>query len=296
VIDIRLRSRIPEEELEEKVGKLLTEQDINVLLTGPTFVRRPDGKPLCVYLPGVMQGAASSDVYRILHGLKAETTNNRGLASGTQRVQRKGQKRTQSMAVPSAIIGAIDPAGIYRYCRLTAWTGSNLPQWRQLQPFLAEVARHMQQWVPERYEAQMERVRRTEPEWVVPGTPFSTVTVNNSYSTGVHQDKGDLDEGFSTIACLRRGEYTGGTLCFPEYRVGVNMKDSDLLLMDAHSWHGNTPIVCACGDRLKKPCEKCGGERISVVSYYRTKVAECGTAEEELGRAVKVRERRAVAG
>jgi hypothetical protein len=287
-----VRTRVPAQEMDEKVGKLLTEDDINVLLTGPALVRKPDGRPLCVYLPGAMAGAATPEVYGILHGLRSETTRNRGLASGAPRVQRRGQSRVEAMEVPSAIIGAIDPVGIYRYCRLTAWTGSNLPQWRKLQPFLLEIAGYLKLHVPDRYEAQMERVRQTSPEWVVPGTPFSTVTVNNSYPTGVHQDKGDLDEGFSTIACLRRGEYTGGTLCFPEYRVGVNMGDGDLILMDAHEWHGNTPLICACGDRIKRSCDACGAERISCVSYFRTKVAECGTADEELDRAVKVRERR----
>lgn len=294
LVDIRLRSKISQRELAEKEGKIITDSDMNVLLTGPTFVRKPDGKPLCVYLPGVMTDLCTDEVYRILHGLRSARTDNRGLASGTLRAVRGTQNRARAMPVASAIIGSVDPGGVYKYCRQTAWTGKNLPQWQALQPFFQGVAGHLREHVPDRYENQMTEARATKPEWVVPGTPFSTITVNNTYPTGVHTDKGDLDKGFSTIVCLRYGKYTGGTLAFPEYRVGVNMKHGDLILMDAHEWHGNTAIVCKCGTTLKKDCSDCGAERISVVSYYRTKMAACGTMEDELNKAVKGREKRAV--
>lgn len=292
MLDLRLRSKISQQEMNEKVGKILTDSDISLLLTGPAFVRKPDGKPLCVYLPDVMTGLLTDEVYQILHSLRTARTDNRGLASGTQRAVRGTQNRARAMPVASAIIGSVDPGGVYKYCRQTAWTGKNMPQWQALQPLFQGITRHLREHVPDRYDAQMEEVRATEPEWIIPGTPFSTITVNNSYSTGCHQDKGDLDKGFSTIACLRYGKYTGGTLAFPEYRVGVNMKHGDLILMDAHEWHGNTAIKCKCGFNLKRNCEDCGAERISVVSYFRTKMVHCDTMEGELRRAIEVREKR----
>lgn len=294
MIDLRLRSRVSAAELETKVGRILTPRDYNVLLTGPTFVRKPDGKPLCVYLPGAMKKVATPETYEIFHSLKSSKSDNRGLASGSLRVVDGAGKRSRALPVASAIIGAIDPGGVYKYCRLTAWTGDNLPEWRRLQPFLQEVAKNLEKYVPERFANQIAEVRKTKPEWVVPGTPFSTVTVNNTYPTGVHTDKGDLDAGFSTIACFRRGVFTGGHLTFPEYRVSVDLQDGDLILMDAHEWHGNTAIVCACGETRRGLCGKCGAERISVVSYFRTKVANCGSFDEEKERAVKAREAKAV--
>jgi hypothetical protein len=74
-------------------------------------------------------------------------------------------------------------------------------------------------------------------------------------------------------------------LVFPEFRVAVDMHDGDVLLMDAHEWHGNTRIVCACGDEPNGACAVCGAERISIVSYYRSNMVNCGTAEEEANRA-----------
>lgn len=293
LVDIRLRSRISDTELENKLGKILGPADWNLLLTGPTYVRKPDGKPLCVYLPGAMAQLATDDVYRILHSMRTMRTDNRGDASGTVRLRKGEQRRTRTVPVASAVAGAMDPGGTQRYCRLTAWTGKHMPEWTELQPFLKGIAQQLATHVPDRYRAQADLAARTPGEWVVPGTPFTTITVNNTYPTGVHTDKGDLDEGFSTIACLRRGPWTGGELVFPRYRVAVSLKDTDLILMDAHEHHGNAAIVCQCGTKLAGMCTTCGAERISVVAYYRTAMATCGTADLEEQKAETMRARRA---
>lgn len=290
MISARLRTRVRPEELEPKVGKILGPEDYNLLITGPAKLIMPSGRPLCVYLPGVLAPELDKPgIYEILHGLRQFVTDNRGAASGSKRIHvtygpnRNGEpRRTRARRVPSTIIGAIDPSHAHPYCRLTAWTGRNLPEWQALQPLLQVVATRLQQYVPDRFEAQMQAASASNPAWVVPGTPFSTVTVNNTWPTGTHTDSGDLDAGFSTIAVLRRGEYTGGHLVFPEYRVAVDMHHGDLLMMDAHQWHANTALVCACGTQPNGSCKVCGAERISVVSYFRTEVAHCGSPAEEI--------------
>jgi hypothetical protein len=292
MISIRVRSRIPAEELEQKVGKVVGDDSYNVLLTGPSRVFMPSGKLLCVYLPGAMRGVVQAEHYEILHGLRKDlVTFNRGLASGSERVKVGTTKRSYAMGVSSGVLGSFDPSGTFKFCRLTAWTGKNMPQWEALRPVFGRVAQALQDHVPDRYAAQMEEIDKTHPDWVIPGTPFTTVTVNNTYPTGVHTDKGDLDKGFSTIFTLRRGSYTGGRFVFPEYRVAVDLQDDDLILMDAHQWHGNTPIVCSCGQRRTSCCETCGAERISVVSYMRANMVKCGSEAEEIQRAIEHRER-----
>lgn len=291
---MRLRRRAAAPELEEKRGKILGPRDYNLLLTGPAYVHMPDNRPLCVYLPGALLSELDAPgVYGILTGLRAPSKN-RGLASGSPRLftrhaaaaMETGRRpRGESREVMSTIIGTSGPVPDRQYCRLTAWTGRNLPQWQQLFPLLQVIAERQRQYVNSRATAQQAAADASDPAWVVPGTPFSTVTVNNTYATGVHTDKGDLDAGFSAIAVLRHGEYTGGHLVFPEYRVAVDLRHGDLLLMDAHQWHGNTALVCACGRDLNGPCDYCGAERISLVAYFRTKVADCGSPEEEIHRA-----------
>lgn len=286
MIDIRLRARIGEAELDEKIGKVLTPLDFNLLLTGPTIVRKPNGRPLCIYRPSAIPPELRESTWPILSELKDSMTANRGLAAGSKRVAMASGKRTEARRIPSAIVGAFDPMGPRKYCRLTAWTGRETDKYKILWPLLRFIGDQLREHVPERWERQMAAVQATHPDWIIPDTPFTTVTVNNTYETGVHKDAGDLDEGFSTLAVLRRGEYRGGCLVFPEYRVAVDMQDGDLLLMDAHEWHGNTwldprPKRNHNGQLVEDP----GYERISIVSYFRTKMVACEDADTEAGKA-----------
>jgi hypothetical protein len=298
LVELRLRSRIPAEELEEKIGKVLTPEDFNLVPTGDVKILKPDGKLLCIYRRGIIPPELREAAWPILHSLKNATTTNRGLAGGTPRVQGPGS-RSYGKAVPSALLGAFEPQGPRKFCRLTAWTGRETEKFKILWPLLQFIGQRMELDAPARYQAQMNEILKTSPDWVIPGTPFSTVTVNNTYPTGVHQDAGDLDAGISTLAVFREGDYRGGVLVFPEYRVGVEMQDSDLLLMDAHSFHGNTdfdpPVKRSMTGKVE---EDPGFERISVVSYYRTRLTTCESANTEAGtarRASRRRRRRRVA-
>jgi hypothetical protein len=288
MLELRVRNKLAAAEMEARAGKLPAAGDWDVLLQGPVKVDRPDGRPLAIYLPGIL-AEQMDGVYDVLTSIR-QISVNRGKASGTPRIK-SPQTRSYTRKIYSAIIGSVDPGGQTRYCRLTAWTGTHLPQWQQLQPLLRRIGAEMAARVPDRYQAQMREIGRTDPAWVVPGTPFTTITVNNSYATGVHTDKGDLDAGFSCLAVLRRGDYTGGVLVQPQYRVAADLRHGDLLLMDAHEWHGNTQLVCACGNALNGPCPGCGAERISLVCYMRTKLTGCGSPEEEHARAEEWRRR-----
>src|SRR5690348_10532972 len=214
--------------MDAKVGKLLTEKDFGVVLTQQAKVLRPDGKPLCIYLPGAIPEELREAVYPTLHELRKFESHNRGKASGYRRVaplhggEGAGTRTSTSDTVASAIIGSFDPAGGKTYCRLTAWTGSEAEKFESLQPLFHRIGALYAQHVPDRYAIQQEVVAKTQAEWIIHDTPFSTVTVNNSYPPGVHQDSGDLPEGFSNVTAFRRGKYTGGMLTFPEYGVSVD--------------------------------------------------------------------------
>jgi hypothetical protein len=304
MIDLRLRSCISDAELAEKRGLIVTDDDYNAVLTRDARVHRPDGRLLCVF----RRQAIPEDVAeRALPALRSATrgvTFNRGLASGTERMARSSSKRTQARAVRSNIVGAFDPAGQRFHCRLTSWTAREAEQFAHLMPLLQAIAVAYRTEVPDRYEAQMEYVRLTDPSWIIPGTPFTTVTVNRNYSTGVHTDSGDLERGFSNLTVLRAGAWTGGRLVFPRYRLAVEVGHRDTLLMDAHEPHGNTRIdpgrplpedfnpSWTSGDFWPTEWPE---ERISVVAYYRTKMHTCGSAEEEEHRALAAAERRSTA-
>ncbi len=293
LLEVRLRNRIGQEELAAKIGRVLGPRDYNVLITGPVRLLRPQGDTLAVYLPGVLKDVLW-EAWPTLSSIRM-ATDNRGYASGTQREQRGDQKRTRTRPVLSAIVGAVDPGpssskvgARLPVCRLTAWTGTHLPAWTALRPVFQAINQHYAEQVPKRWILQRDAADATHPDWLIGDTVFTTVTVNNTYSTGVHQDKGDLPEGFSTLAVTRRGDYRGGHLVLPEYRIAFDMRDGDLLLFDAHEWHGNTNMYCPHQDSpLARPCPK-GCERVSLVTYFRTKVANCASAQTEYQKALAV--------
>lgn len=282
--ELRMRTKMADEHMLELEGHKLTDDDYDVVLSGPVRVLKEDGRPLCVYRPRAIPPELREVAWPILHGLKGGYTTNRGMAAGSERYQGPSQ-RSYAMSVDSQVLGSFRGQGPRTFCRLTAWTGAETEQWRGLWPFFQCISDEMQEHVPQRFAAQMAEINKTEPEWVISGTPFTTITVNNTYSTAVHRDKGDLDAGFSTLVVFREGDYKGGLLVMPQYRVAVDMQDSDLLLMDAHDWHGNTPLdpepERRSGGQL---AEDPGYERISVVSYMRADLTKCGSAKDEFER------------
>lgn len=297
MIDLRLKSWIPDDELDLKKGKIVGERDFNLVATGSVRLFAPQGHLLAVRLSGVLADLMT-ERWPILASIRM-TSNNRGMAGGTPRFN----MGTWSKANPilSGVLGSMDPrkdsatahAKVGRagfripVCRLTSWTRDHLDQWHELAPIFQAVAHHLSVQNPGRYRAQLEVAQRTHPDWVIPGTPFTTITINNTYPTGVHQDAGDLPEGWSTLAVARRGDYQGGYLVLPRYRVAFDMRHGDLLLFDAHEWHGNTAITCPHGDRpLDRPCRD-GCERVSLVSYYRTNMQHCGSNADEIDKAMR---------
>ena len=57
------------------------------------------------------------------------------------------------------------------------------------------------------------------------------------------------------------GEYSGGQLHFPDYDIGVNVEQGDLLIFNPHETH--------CNNELE------GDGRISFVFYLREKMNKC---------------------
>jgi hypothetical protein len=127
--------------------------------------------------------------------------------------------------------------------------------------------------MPWRYNNQMEAAKKLDPRFLVPETPFTTITVNKSFRTACHFDAGDFTNGLSNLLTLtNNGNYRGCYLVAPEYRVAVNPRPGDLLLINNHEvMHGNTQIELL--DDV--------AERISLVVYFREKMLELGSKEYE---------------
>lgn len=155
-------------------------------------------------------------------------------------------------------------------CRVTAFNRDHLEEWGELLRFIREVNRVFRKQFPKRYIPQRVATYESNQDWVIEGTAFSTMTVNlwdenHKARTVVHKDEGDFARGFGVISIVRSGNYSGGELIFPEYRVAVDLHTGDVLLCDVHEWHCNNEIT---------PISP-GWERIATISYFRTKIRNC---------------------
>jgi len=205
-----------------------------------------------------------------LDSIKTFTREER--AKATEEVMKMVSTTTYGSAVNSGIAGWFDRYPRIPYGRATSYTRDNFDKFKMSYPFLQNLSEGFKNLLPERYTAQMAAANKLDPRFLVPGTPFTTVTVNKTFRTAAHRDAGDLNEGLSNLLTLSNdGKYTGGYLIAPEYRVAVNVRPGDLLLINNHEvMHGNTPIVC-----------EEGSERVSLVVYFREKMLELGSHEYE---------------
>ena len=142
---------------------------------------------------------------------------------------------------------------------------------------------------PESYEKQNNRAEK-KPHLKIPGTSFSTITINRNFRTALHRDAGDYKEGFGNLTVIERGKYHGGYTIFPQFGVAVDVRSNDFLAMDVHQWHSNTPIYETKEDKAfnekLEPAFKDDPEvgtvgiynkytRLTFVCYLREKIANC---------------------
>lgn len=180
---------------------------------------------------------------------------------------------TYANVVLSGIAGWFDRYPRIPYGRATAYTQNHYDKFKMAFPFLQSLDRGFRELLPWRWGNQRKVADKIDSAFLVPGTVFTTITVNKTFRTAAHYDAGDYADGLSNLLVLsNNGNYSGGYLVFPEYRIAVNVRPGDLLLVNNHEiLHGNTPIV------LNDP----EAERISLVCYFREKMLELGSKEYE---------------
>ena len=176
---------------------------------------------------------------------------------------------TYANGVMSGIAGWFDRYPRIPYGRATSYTAREPQKFAMAYPFLQHLAEGFKQLLPWRYANQMAAADKVDKAFLVPQTPFTTITVNKTFRTACHYDAGDLTAGLSNLLTLsNNGNYSGAYLVAPEYRVAINVRPGDLLLINNHEvMHGNTQIVL--GDEE--------AERVSLVCYFREKMLELGS-------------------
>ena len=193
---------------------------------------------------------------------------------------------------------ASNPIGFYEQnknlgtnlpCRLTHFTRTNYEKYNEGLPFLQKVDSLFKKLIPDAHSRQFERASQ-KTHLQIPKTCFSTVTINRNFRTAQHRDAGDFKEGFGNLTVIERGKYHGGYTVFPQFGVGINLRNNDFVAMDVHQWHANTPLYeteedneynkTIDSDFKDNPKVGTAGlyqkyTRISFVCYLREKIANC---------------------
>lgn len=284
MLSLQLRAEVNDKSVQALLGKSADKKDYSVSLTNDVSVFKANGQRLITLLRGAIPEDEAESAYPFLHWLRHYRTMNRGKYSGKERFKKlKGDgtisNTNHAQPVRSAIAGFFDRYPRFPYCRETAFVTEKPEEWGACLPLIQRAGDLFKLHVADRYKAQLDAAKKTHPAYIIKGTPFTTVTINNCVAGGYHTDAGDYGPGFGVIAVLRRGNYKGCELVFPKYRCAVDLQDRDVILFDPHEVHGNVPFADQEGEEGKD------WERISMVFYFRAKMLECLSPEEELARA-----------
>jgi hypothetical protein len=144
-------------------------------------------------------------------------------------------------------------------------------RWTASLPFFQRIDTVFARELPEVHELHVNRCL-LHPQWRIPGTALSTVTINVNYESHYHLDRGDFRQGYSALSVVEMDRYRGGLFVFPSYRIAVDVRESDLMFCQSHiDFHGNTQVV------KESPMAK----RLSFVTYLKHKLAEGVNREED---------------
>ncbi len=269
--------KLTDEQAKKLAGTLLDEKDYNLLVTYDADIYCEETN-ICIakFRKKVIPANIVKNAYENLKGAST-ISSNRLIGSGEpskKRIKSDGTISNTNIVkqVNSGIIGYFDRNPRFPYCRQTAFNEKQFNKFKKAYAIINFVDKAYAKLMPEHYKLQREEADKTSKDFVITNTAFTTVTVNSNWQTAVHTDAGDFENGFGNLVALRNGRYTGGYFVVPKWGVAFDLQQCDLLLVDVHQWHGNTPINLIDED----------AKRISLVMYYRKNMISCGTAREEI--------------
>jgi hypothetical protein len=239
--ELILKPVLNDEQLAALENQFLSSEHVCEEISTSTIGRTTDGRIRLVFVRNVIDMAllelALSTIARI--GNSAAQSN---------RAAVRGQSGKE------AVWGFME-AGTFRpESSMTALTFQHLERFIKTLPFFTAVNDGFRKYWPEAYSRQLLAAQQI-PDYIVPGTIFSTGTINGNVITRTHTDNGNAE---GTISCLTQfGNFKGGHVCIARFGVLIKSCPGDLLLADIRDEpHGNI-----------EPIE--GDDRVACVWYLR---------------------------
>lgn len=266
------------------VGAKMTPDTYDQVLEGPIKLLDPHGNIIAIIVDNEVRGAkAFYDAgNQYIYPSKARQVASVGETSWVKKLDGTTSKTTQlppHLAPLTSIGGYLDRQSRVPYAHATMLCRDHPDKWRQMQPYINSVDEIFQKYAPEKYAIQKAVANEIPKDWVIGNTAFTTITMNKNFSLQGHVDANDLHEGLGIMSCLFLGEFKGGELVIPRFRVALRLKHKQCVLFDVHQVHGVTPISGSWG-RFN---------RFTVVFYLRENLLRCGDAAYEIARGKRAR-------
>jgi hypothetical protein len=182
-------------------------------------------------------------------------------------------KTTYATSVMSGIAGWYDRYPRIPFGRPTTYTRENPDKFSKAYPYLQSLSKGFEELLPWRYNNQKVASESIDQKYVIPETPFTTITVNRNFRTAAHYDPANMENGFANLCVISKNDnYTGAYLVFPEVGYAVNIRPSDLLFVNNQAGlHGNTELILNDSD----------AERISMIAFFHEGMLELGSYDYE---------------
>jgi hypothetical protein len=261
--------------LKNPSGKFYDNYECLVTENADVFQIMEDGskKILFKFRKNVISEELQKNARKIFEKHSKTINRQRGAASGGGKLINVNGITYSSKPCRSSISGSFDtvPMNLKKYfntgtvCRLTAFTKNNIQAWKTSLPFFERIGYLYSKLSYDHYEKQMKAISKIKKMFRIGNTPFTTVTSNYNWRTACHIDKGDYSEGLGNLVVVG-DNFKGCYLIFPEFRIAVDVRPGDFIIMDVHEYHCNTPLEADDNN-----------VRISFVCYLREKMMHCNT-------------------
>jgi hypothetical protein len=196
---------------------------------------------------------------------------NRAKAAGGHRISSKSNNISSEMC-RSNIIGYYDvpdrriikhmPSKII--CRETSYNKNNHDKFNQMLHIFSKISNIYKELCIEHYNKQLNAISKIDDRFKILNTVFTTITCNYNFQTKCHRDKGDFKDGMGVLLILGTDNYKGGDIVFPDFDICVEVRPKDIIIMDVHQIHCNTPLEFDKDDF-----------RLSLVFYLRENMLKC---------------------
>jgi hypothetical protein len=224
------------------------------------------GKTLAILLKNVIQ-----DEHLIRAGRRLITfrgvSQRRADASGERKLVHPKSGNTDKVVYhgkssPSVMLG-YEASDNYHPCRLTSLTRKHRETFDHDVVFLVQyISELFKTYCPVEYAKQKEFVDGCNRHMIMPNTVYTSLTVNMTWRTSLHVDKGDFRAGLGNLCCFKYGDYSGGEVMLPNYKIAFDLREGDILFMDVHEPHcnnvltgeGRVSLICYAREQIKVRC------------------------------------------